>query len=312
MISPQNLAIAVAATGLAGQEGDLFRKVVGWGLGLLILMCLLVGLQSSGVLNWMLPTGFTVQCARSPRGQVSRTPTSDPIHNGRSRICTEGGAVAEARAGRRSAAKDRAYDFVKQAVLHGGYTGGELISEGEVAEKLEMSRTPVREAFLRLETEGLLRLYPQRGALVVPVSPEEVRAVLEARLVVEQFAVEKVIEGTSTARGAVGKVLEAHLARQRARSERGRFDAFLEEDRLFHTDLVKAAGNDLFTGLYTSLRDRQVRMIAESGLREPDRISTILAEHAEIAAAVSAGDVDRARAAVRVHIAGTRSALGLS
>ena len=55
MISPQNLAIAAAATGLAGQEGDLFRKVVGWGLGLLILMCLLVGLQSSGILGWMLP-----------------------------------------------------------------------------------------------------------------------------------------------------------------------------------------------------------------------------------------------------------------
>ncbi|MFC4563722.1 L-lactate permease [Nocardiopsis mangrovi] len=55
MISPQNLAIAAAATGLAGREGDLFRKVFGWGLIMLLGMCLLVYLQSTDVLGWMLP-----------------------------------------------------------------------------------------------------------------------------------------------------------------------------------------------------------------------------------------------------------------
>ena len=55
MISPQNLAIAAAATGLVGREGDLFRKVIGWALGFLLLMCVLVYLQSTPVLSWMLP-----------------------------------------------------------------------------------------------------------------------------------------------------------------------------------------------------------------------------------------------------------------
>lgn len=55
MISPQNLAIAAAATGMVGQEGDLFRKVVGWSLGFLLVMCVLVYLQSTPVLAWMLP-----------------------------------------------------------------------------------------------------------------------------------------------------------------------------------------------------------------------------------------------------------------
>ncbi len=55
MISPQNLAIAAAATGLAGREGDLFRKVLGWSLGFLLLMCVLVYLQSTPVLDWMVP-----------------------------------------------------------------------------------------------------------------------------------------------------------------------------------------------------------------------------------------------------------------
>ncbi len=55
MISPQNLAIAAAAVGLAGREGDIFRKVVGWSLVLLVLMCIIVGLQSTPVLDWMVP-----------------------------------------------------------------------------------------------------------------------------------------------------------------------------------------------------------------------------------------------------------------
>ena len=55
MVSPQNLAIAAAAVGMAGREGDIFRKVLGWSLGLLVLMCILVGLQSTPVLDWMVP-----------------------------------------------------------------------------------------------------------------------------------------------------------------------------------------------------------------------------------------------------------------
>jgi lactate permease len=54
MVSPQNLAIAAAAVGMSGKEGDIFRKVIGWSLGLLLVMCVLVFLQSN-VLAWMLP-----------------------------------------------------------------------------------------------------------------------------------------------------------------------------------------------------------------------------------------------------------------
>src|SRR5919108_1492205 len=90
-------------------------------------------------------------------------------------------------------ATDRAYRFTKGRVLDSSFAGGNLITEGEVAEALGMSRTPVREAFLRLEGEGLLRLYPKRGALVVPVSVGEVEAVMETRMLVERFALDKVL-----------------------------------------------------------------------------------------------------------------------
>ncbi len=55
MISPQNLAIAAAAVGMSGREGDIFRKIIGWSLGFLVSMCVLVYLQSTPVLSWMVP-----------------------------------------------------------------------------------------------------------------------------------------------------------------------------------------------------------------------------------------------------------------
>src|ERR687890_2342330 len=88
---------------------------------------------------------------------------------------------------------EAAYAYTKQRVLDSTYAGGDLLTEGEVAEALGMSRTPVREAFLRLQSEGLLRLYPKRGALVVPVSVGEIEAVMETRMLVERFALDKLL-----------------------------------------------------------------------------------------------------------------------
>jgi DNA-binding GntR family transcriptional regulator len=78
------------------------------------------------------------------------------------RLAWEDALATKAPGQGRGAAKDRAFDYVTTQVLTGAVPGGELISEGDVASALGMSRTPVREAFLRLEAEGLLRLYPQR------------------------------------------------------------------------------------------------------------------------------------------------------
>jgi DNA-binding GntR family transcriptional regulator len=212
----------------------------------------------------------------------------------------------------RVSAKDRAYEFVKDRILYGTYRGGELISEGDVATDLEMSRTPVREAFLRLESEGLLRLYPQRGALVIPVSPEEVRQVLEARSVLEEFAVRKAVSRPDQHRVALRSVLEESIARQRGVAAGGDLRAFLLEDRNFHVLLVEAGDNGFLSQVYATLRDRQVRMIADTHVSDVARRETILDEHCAIATAIGEGDPEAACAAVHVHLASTRAALGLA
>jgi DNA-binding GntR family transcriptional regulator len=209
-------------------------------------------------------------------------------------------------------AKDRALEYVKAQVLTGAFPGGELISEGDVATALGMSRTPVREAFLRLEAEGLLRLYPQRGALVVPVSPDEVRAVIEARLVLEQFAATKVVGRGPAGCAAVFGRLSGQLERQRNAAAATDWRDFLDADRAFHAVTLEESGNTILSGFYSSLRDRQMRMIGESALRDPNRVTTIIDEHHGIAEALRDGDLQRALQAVRTHLASTVRAIGLA
>jgi DNA-binding GntR family transcriptional regulator len=212
----------------------------------------------------------------------------------------------------RAAAKDRALDYVKSQVLTGAFPGGELISEGEVAAALGMSRTPVREAFLRLEAEGLLRLYPQRGALVVPVSSEEARAVIEARLVLEQFAVSKVVGRGPAASAAVFERLSGELQRQRDAATKPDWQEFLDADRAFHRITLDESGNRILSDFYSSLRDRQMRMTGEQVIRDQQRMTTIMDEHRGIAEALRDGDLQRALEAVQTHLASTMRVLGLA
>ncbi len=202
---------------------------------------------------------------------------------------------------RTDGAKDRAYAFTKQRVLDATYAGGDLLTEGEVADALGMSRTPVREAFLRLEGEGLLRLYPKRGALVVPVSAQEVEAVMETRALVERFAMEKAIVRRADVAGAMREA----IARQERHAGAGDLDGFVAADREFHTVVVAAAGNQIVLDLYDSLRDRQQRMGVTALRREPRRLGQILDEHRGLVAALEDGDVGRTLALLDAHLRGT-------
>jgi DNA-binding GntR family transcriptional regulator len=204
-------------------------------------------------------------------------------------------------------AADRAYAFVKDRLITGGYPGGTLISEGEVCEALHISRTPIREAFLRLSVEGLLRLYPKRGALVVPVSASEIRDVLDARLLIEQHAARTAIAAGRHRELAVE--LRAILDRHSDPGMPRDAYRFTEHDQRFHGALVEAAGNRLLADFYAALRDRQLRMGTAALWRDPGRYNTVLAEHTTLADLIDTGDAEAAASALVGHLAATRALL---
>lgn len=195
-------------------------------------------------------------------------------------------------------AAERVYAHVKEAVLDRRYAGGTLLSEGEVADAVGVSRTPVREALLRLEAEGLLKLYPKKGALVLPVSAQEIADVVETRLLVERHAVAKVVPA--------GQPLLARLAElmreQEAHAAAGDLAAFARADRCFHAEIVRAAGNGILAHLYEQLRDRQLRMGVATMHAEPDRIARNISEHGDILRALRSGDARSATRFVEHHL----------
>jgi DNA-binding GntR family transcriptional regulator len=202
-------------------------------------------------------------------------------------------------------AAEKAYVFTKERILDGRFGGGLLITEGDVGADVGVSRTPVREAFLRLESEGLLRLYPKRGALVVAVSPTEVEMVMETRLLVERFAIGKIIETEAELGASPAEV----IARQERLGARSDSTGFVEADREFHRIFVAAAGNPILLALHDSLRDRQTRMNLAALARSDDRQRQVLMEHRAIAEAVAARDLDAALAMVDQHLGATQALL---
>ena len=197
-------------------------------------------------------------------------------------------------------AADRVYDEVKELILSCEIPGGELISEGEIAERFAVSRTPVREAFLRLSTEGWMRLYPKRGALVVPVGDREGRDVLDARILVEAHAVRSIVQRPRDLDALAAK-LDENLDRHRA-VDPADDAAFARVDAEFHQLIVAAGGNALLDGFYTSLGERQRRMTTASVHRDTGVVDRILTDHAALAQAVAAADAEAFASLLAAHL----------
>ncbi|MGP2439746.1 GntR family transcriptional regulator [Streptomyces sp. JW3] len=195
-------------------------------------------------------------------------------------------------------AADRVYAHVKQGVLDRRYEGGTLLTEGELAEAVGVSRTPVREALLRLEVEGLIRLYPKKGALVLPVSAQEIADVVETRLLVEEHAARKAVPASPSLLDRLAELLDEH----RERAAAGDYAAAAVADRCFHAEIVRSGGNEILSRLYDQLRDRQLRMGVAVMHSHPDRIAKTIVEHQEILDALRAGDTEAAVGVVGRHV----------
>jgi DNA-binding GntR family transcriptional regulator len=204
-------------------------------------------------------------------------------------------------------ASDRAYDWTRSKILDGSFSDGSMISESDVSEPLGISRTPVREAFLRLEHDGTLKVYPKRGALIIPITAQDMRDVLEARLLIEPWAVSVVAR--SSRREPLVDTLHSLLDRQQRAAAAEMVLEYQEADRLFHEAIVAATKNRLVDVFYQSLRDRQLRMGAAALAKHHERHGSIVDEHQQIAEAISRGDGESAARIVKIHIGRTRDAL---
>ena len=146
----------------------------------------------------------------------------------------------------------RAYEFTKWAILSNVYAAGDVVTEGGLANELGVSRTPVREALLRLEAEGLVQLKPKKGAVVASFSMHDVEDVLEARELVELHTAGRSFAARAT---LLPLVEEVHDEMRQRRNEQDTA-RFTDADRRFHELIVDAADNAVLSSIYRMLREK--------------------------------------------------------
>lgn len=193
-------------------------------------------------------------------------------------------------------ATERAYRAIRQQILDNELPAGFQITEQDMAERLEISRTPTREALLRLEKEGLIEIWPRHGMRVRHISVEDLREIYEIITVLEALAArlaasrdlpERVIGGM---RQCIAE-MDAALA---ADDLRGWADA----DRRFHEALIEAGGNDRLANIVATLTGQahRLRMITLPLRPKP---TTSNRDHADVVDAIAAGDSETAE---RIHL----------
>jgi DNA-binding GntR family transcriptional regulator len=195
---------------------------------------------------------------------------------------------------------DRVERALRDRILHGVVAPGDRLNEVEIAGELGVSRGPIREALQRLASDGLVELQAHRGAFVRRLGPAEVRDLFEVRLALE----------TTIARLAAGRATDAQLADLdalvRAGSDPvGHADVRFQGPRDLHARLAEATGNAALIA-HLTLVNQELRLLRTRSGEVPARAEHAVAEHAEIVAAVRAGDADGAAAAMEAHL---RSAL---
>lgn len=192
----------------------------------------------------------------------------------------------------------RAYDFAKWAILNAVYPSGALITVRALAAEIGLSQSPVREALLRLEAEGLVEMYPGRGAVVSTYTQDEVEDVLEARILVENYTAARSFENREK---FLPELLEVHDEMKRRRRERDTA-GFTGADRRFHEIIVDGAQNTVLSEMYRSLRERQTLFTSAMVRGRADRMDAAIAEHEGIVGRLQKEDGDAFVETVNAHL----------
>jgi DNA-binding GntR family transcriptional regulator len=199
----------------------------------------------------------------------------------------------------------RALAGLRSAIVDGRLVAGERYSVGALADRLGVSRTPVREALLVLERQGLVRFERNKGVRILAPSAGDLEEVFALRLLLEVPAARR---ACSRLTGADLDALDRELAAMAAAAADGDEGPFMARDQRFHEIVLDAAGNRRLAAQVDQLRDH-VRLGGASTVGRSRDLSTIHAEHVVIRDALRSGDAAAAAEAMRAHLVATGTLL---
>jgi len=193
------------------------------------------------------------------------------------------------------------YEKIKEAIVDGIIPPGERLSEVELADRIAVSRTPVREAIRQLAQTGLITLVPRRGAFVTLPTAKDATDLYDLRTALELMAIEHACKNPPVAE------LEKFHEKFSHFSDEGDSSLFLVEDRRFHALLRDSTGNRFLNLTLDNVADL-IHLCRHYSI-EDIRLSATCQEHVEVIEALMAKDCPRAMAAMKQHLDNSKKAL---
>jgi len=213
---------------------------------------------------------------------------------------------ARRRPGSQVSLAEHVYESFKRDIISGVYKPGEALSENILGKRYATSRTPVREAAVRLERENLVRIVPKKGYFVKLISVSELNELYEYRALIECGAAEL----------AAAKNHDADLLQELASAaavkyevgNRASYARFIEADTAFHVGIARLAGNQLLIDAVADLRAHMERILY-AAINVGDYSEVLTREHAAICDAIKKRDRDAARTLMLGHVMKSREKL---
>jgi DNA-binding GntR family transcriptional regulator len=194
---------------------------------------------------------------------------------------------------------DRLVAHMREGILYGRYAAGQRLIEADLTRAFGVSRGPLREAFRRLSTEGLIESVPNRGAVVRRLTRKETAELFEIRTALEMLAAQ--LAARNMASAEVRKKFEETIVPIWNDSPRNVPLAYLDENKLFHQAVVDASGNDQLAAVGRQLQLPLI-MFQLSGALTPEILAQSNAEHRAVAQAILAGNGALAAEIMRKHL----------
>jgi DNA-binding GntR family transcriptional regulator len=194
--------------------------------------------------------------------------------------------------------RDVVFNTLRDAILRGELEPGQRLLEIQLAKKLGVSRTPIREAIRKLELEGLVSMIPRKGAIVASITQEDLRDVLEVRTVLESLAVELACQKRTEEDLDALRLAEVGF-RKEINSNSPTMIA--TKDAAFHDVIYKMTGNQRLIQILNNLREQMYRYRLEYIKDEAKRL-VLVKEHSEIVDAIKRRDEKTAKEVIVKHI----------
>ena len=198
--------------------------------------------------------------------------------------------------------REQAYRHLKRAIVTGEYETNSVLYESSVSKTLGMSRTPIRDAFVRLTEDGLVKNLPNHGYLITAITVKEIEEIFDLRLCLEKYVIELAIDNDIPIDLAE---MEKCIKRQEEALEKRDYWTSFEANHDFHISFISIIDNGTLKNIMRGLNEKPIQSGYRS-LRRGANLSEAIAEHKEIVAALKSQNKKNIISALKQHVTGAR------